>query len=121
MRSIVDALDEVAGPTTEIRASGGFARSAFWTQMLADVLGRPLTIPDAPQASAYGAAGLALIAIGVMKSLDDVAGIVPPGTGPAPTAGPREVYDRVYRMYLEIYWANTLLFAKVAQLQEDLE
>jgi gluconokinase len=121
MRSIVDALDEVAGPTTEIRASGGFARSGFWTQMLADVLGRPLTIPDAPQASAYGAAGLALIALGVMNSLDDVARLIPPGIGPTPATEAREIYDRVYRLYLEIYWANTPLFAKVAQLQEDLE
>ncbi|HLZ08314.1 MAG TPA: gluconokinase, partial [Chloroflexota bacterium] len=120
MRSIVDALDDVAGPTTEIRGSGGFARSPFWTQMLADILGRPLTIPDAPQASAFGAAGLALIALGVMKSLDDVARLVPPGIGPTPSAEARAIYDRVYRLYLEIYWANSPLFTKVAQLQEDL-
>ena len=121
IRSIVDALDEVAGPTAEIRASGGFVRSPFWTQMLVDVLGRPLTIPDAPQASAFGAAGLALIGLGVMKSLDDVARMVPPGIGPTPSAEARAIYDRVYRLYLEIYWANSALFGKVAQLQEDLE
>jgi gluconokinase len=121
MRSIVDALDEVAGPTREIRASGGFARSPFWVQMLVDVLGRPLTIPNAPQASSYGAAGLAMIGLGMLKTLDDVARIVPPGVGPTPVDSARAIYDRVYRLYLELYWANTPLFARVAQLQEDLE
>jgi gluconokinase len=120
MRSIIDALDEVAGPTTEIRASGGFARSPFWVQLLADVLGRSFSLPNAPQASAYGAAGLALIGIGALKTLDDVARVVQPGTGPSPVAEAHALYDRVYQLYLEIYWTNSTLFDKIAKLQEEL-
>jgi gluconokinase len=120
MRSIVDALDEVAGPTREIRATGGFTRSAFWRQMLSDVLDRSMLLTDAPQASAFGAAGLALIGIGALATLEDVARLVGVTSGPQPENALHAIYDRIYRIYFDIYWANQDTFAKVAELQEDL-
>jgi gluconokinase len=120
MRSIVDALDEVAGPTTEIRATGGFTRSEVWRQMLADVLNRPMLQTDAAQASAFGAAGLALIGIGALRDLADIAKLVHVSPGPIPDAATHQIYDRIYRIYFDIYWANQKTFTQVAELQEDL-
>jgi gluconokinase len=121
MRSIVEALDDVAGPSTELRAAGGFARSPFWLQLLTDILGRPMSIPDAPQASAFGAAGLAMIAVGVLSSLEDVARLVEAAPGPVPNSALHPLYSRIYDIYLELYWANQASFTKVAALQEDLD
>lgn len=120
MRSIIDAVDEVAGPATEVRATGGFTRSAFWTQLLADVAGRALLLPRSPQASAFGAAGLAFIATGALADLDDVARLVAvdPGPRPNPTLGP--IYQRLYDLYREVYWANQKGFAAIAELQKEL-
>jgi gluconokinase len=120
MRSIVDALDEVAGPTEEIRATGGFTRSEFWRQMLADVLNRPMVLTDAAQASAFGAAGLALIGVGALRDLNEVAKLVHVSPGPSPDSAAHQLYDRIYRIYFDIYWANQKTFAEVAELQEDL-
>jgi len=119
MRSIVDALDEAAGPTTEVRATGGFVRSEFWRQMLSDVLGRPMTIPQASQASAFGAAGLAMIGSGALASLEDVAHLIAVESGPTPSAERGALYDRLYRLYMEIYWANQDAFKQIAALQEE--
>ncbi len=119
MRSIVDAVDEVAGPVRQVRATGGFTRSAFWCQMLSDVLGRPLVRTSAPEASAFGAAGLALLAVGAMPTLEDVARLVEVEPGPTPDPDRHALYQRLYDLYLEIYWANQAAFAKIAAFQEE--
>jgi len=120
MKSIVEALDEVAGPTREIRATGGFTRSTFWLQLLADVLERPMRLAAAPQASAFGAAGLALIGIGALRDLDDVARLVKIEKGPSPDLAPRAIYRRLYQLYLDVYWANQKAFAEIATIQDEL-
>lgn len=120
MRSIIDAVDEVAGPAREVRATGGFTRSAFWLQLLADVAERPLLLPSAAQASAFGAAGLAFIAIGALRTLEDVAALVTVAPGPVPNAADAPLYRRLYGMYLDVYWANQKGFAAIAELQKEL-
>ena len=55
LASVRDAGNEVR----EIRATGGFARSDLWRQMLADALGMPVGFPAGHEGSAFGAALLA--------------------------------------------------------------
>lgn len=55
---------------TELRATGGFARSPFWRQLLADVLGTPIGFPASEQRSAAGAALLGHVALGHLRSVD---------------------------------------------------
>lgn len=120
MRSIVEALDEVAGPTREHRATGGFTRSPFWLQMLCDVVGKEMVLPSIEEASAFGAAGLALIGIGGAASLDEVARLVTVKPGPRPNRDNHARYDRLYRLYFEIYRANQQAFETIATLQDEL-
>ncbi len=47
LQSIRDAGNEVR----EIRATGGFARSPLWRQMLADVLGMDIQFPEGHEGS----------------------------------------------------------------------
>lgn len=50
-------LDAAYGPAREILASGGALHaSPVWAQLLADVLGQPLTLSTEPEATARGAA-----------------------------------------------------------------
>ncbi|HJR07795.1 MAG TPA: gluconokinase [Pyrinomonadaceae bacterium] len=68
---IARALDRFA-PAAEIRASGGaLAASPLWSQMLADVLARPLHLSTAREASSRGAALLALESLGAIDHLAD--------------------------------------------------
>jgi gluconokinase len=60
----------------ELRATGGFARSPFWRQLLADVLGTPIGFPAGEQGSAAGAALLGHVALGHLGSVDDAAALV---------------------------------------------
>ena len=70
---ICDALQEHA-PGAELRASGGaLRRSPAWARIIADVLGRPLTLSPVGEASSRGAVLLALEALGKIKDVADVA------------------------------------------------
>ena len=62
---------ESATPVREIIASGGALRNSHvFTRIVADALGRELTISDPPEASMRGAVLLALETIGKMKIAD---------------------------------------------------
>ena len=78
---ILDVLEELAGgPVDDIIAGGGFARSPFWLQMAADLLGRPLTVADNPESTAQGAALLAMKAMRRVATLDEAVAQLPAAT-----------------------------------------
>ena len=65
-------------PGAGLRASGGaLLRSPAWARIIADVLGRPITLSPVAEASSRGAVLLALEALGKIKDVADVA--APPG------------------------------------------
>jgi L-xylulokinase len=70
-RTHLDGLREVFTIERPVRVCGGGARSADWTQMLADVLDLPVEVTDASEAGTRGAALLAGIGTGVYADLDD--------------------------------------------------
>jgi gluconokinase len=72
LASMRDAGNEVR----EIRATGGFARSALWRQMLADALGAPIGFPAGHEGSAFGAALLGMQALGLVDGIDRAAELV---------------------------------------------
>ena len=66
-----DLLRKAVPDAKEVVASGGgFVNSAAWTQILADVLGRPVTLSAEPEASSRGAALLGMEALGWIRDLD---------------------------------------------------
>ena len=70
--SIAHALDVVA-PGARIIATGNALRSSrVWIQIMADVLGRPVALGSAAEASIRGAALLALEAVGTISTIEDV-------------------------------------------------
>lgn len=67
---IFDQINSVI-KVRDIVASGGALReSPVWTQIIADVLGRDLSLPDTHEASSRGAVLLALETIGKIEAID---------------------------------------------------
>ncbi|WP_433872363.1 FGGY family carbohydrate kinase [Saccharopolyspora sp. CA-218241] len=89
---------ETAGLTGEVSACGGGARSAAWSQIFADVLGRPLHVPHEEGVGARGAAMTAWDSLGepVDRQRWAQARRV---VQPHPSAV--EFYERGYREYLD--------------------
>lgn len=74
-----------------IGTGGALVRSRLWAQMFADVLGQPVTLCLEPEASARGAAIMALKAMGIWRTLTEH----PPRTGE--TLQPDEANHRYYQ------------------------
>ena len=71
--SILPAVEDLIGTTRTMKATGGFARSGLWRQMMADVFDREVVVPESFESSCLGAAILALYALGDVDSIEVVA------------------------------------------------
>lgn len=69
--AIRDCFADIGGQPQSIRLSGGGARSPFWSQMIADVTGIPLEVPEGTQFGTKGAALCAAVAIGDFDSIGE--------------------------------------------------
>ncbi len=70
-RLCFDYLDLLGAPVGgELRLTGGGAKSRYWCQLRADILGRPVTLPE----NAEAAVGMAVLAASAGRSLAEVAG-----------------------------------------------
>ncbi len=68
---IKDCLRAVAAvPPSELRITGGGAKGAFWSQLLADATGIPCVTLEIDEGPAYGAALLAGVGIGRWDSVE---------------------------------------------------
>lgn len=117
--SVAIALRDLAGPANEIYASGGFARSAVWRQILSDVTGKELLVPEVSEASALGAAVLALYATGHIKSFDEVKSWVHITHRHKPNCENSEVYLELYDMYERLYDKLEPEFSMISEFQRS--
>ena len=76
LHSILPAVESLVGTSRSIKATGGFARSGLWRQMMADVFDREVVVPESFESSCLGAAVLGLYALGRVDSLDVVRSMV---------------------------------------------
>jgi gluconokinase len=120
MRTIFEPMEEVAGRAEEIRIAGGFVNSPVWMQIVADVLGRRLTTVESPEASALGAAQLALRGAGLIDRFEALAPLVQTGRQLAPEAARQARYSRLYELYQRVYQRIRPEFAAIAALQAEL-
>lgn len=121
LRTVAEAVAATAdGPLREIRASGGFARSGALRQLMADIFGCPVTLADTEEASAIGAAMLALLALGEAGSLRGLAAAVHIVDRREPQIEAVRVYDRLYPVYRSLYDALAPAFADIAAYQRDV-
>ncbi|HEU4963026.1 MAG TPA: gluconokinase [Bacilli bacterium] len=119
--SVAVALRDLAGPAKDIRASGGFARSPLWRQILSDVMGRELLVPESYEASALGAAALALYAIGEMDDLSDIQAWIHIEHRHQPNLQNTEVYLELFYLYERVYRKLTDEFDIIAEFQRKGE
>jgi autoinducer 2 (AI-2) kinase len=70
LRANAEQAEASAGATASaVRMAGGLSRNAFFSQLLCDVLGRPLDVAATPEATALGAAICAGVGAGVFADL----------------------------------------------------
>lgn len=100
--AIVSLMKQAGEKPKEVRASGGFARSALWCQMMADMLGVPVRVPESVESSGLGAAQLGLYA------MDGCRGTIlrwneQKGSLYEPDLTNHKLYQRILPLYLNLY------------------
>ncbi|KZE66464.1 gluconokinase [Fictibacillus phosphorivorans] len=65
--ALVECMNE---PVTRIQATGGFARSELWRQMMSDIFDTEVSVPEVYESSCLGACILGLYATGQIQSFE---------------------------------------------------
>jgi len=105
-RRIMDNFEEHGLPLDRIVACGGIAeKSPLTMQLLADISGRTLYVPDSAEVPARGAALFGAVAAGAFR---DIGAAVEATQQPIthayePDPQARQTYERVYEIYRELY------------------
>ncbi len=100
-------------PLEAITLAGGGANSDVWCQIFADVMRRPIRqMADPIQVNVLGAAFIAFLGLGLI-ALDDVPRIVRHKAFYAPRPETREVYDRQFREFVELYRKNKKIYRRL--------
>lgn len=94
LRRNLDYLADHGQNVRSIVSAGGGTASGFWNQLKADVCGRDFRTSQEAEATCRGAAALALVAAGVIDSVDDTARLYQPATH---TFHPRDHAGRATR------------------------
>ncbi|WP_438433481.1 gluconokinase [Gorillibacterium sp. sgz500922] len=117
LHSVAAVLEELTGSGGEIRASGGFARSPLWRQMLADVLEKPVTVLDSVESSGVGAAYLGFWALGEFPDLAGIREWTRTAGAHEPDPNNREVYRELTGLYARLYQRLLPEFDAIAEFQ----
>lgn len=87
------------GPVTRIQATGGFARSDAWRQMMSDIFESEVVVPESYESSCLGACILGLYATGKIDSFEVVSEMI----GNTHKHTPNEEAVQEYRKLLPIF------------------
>ncbi|MFC5406660.1 gluconokinase [Cohnella soli] len=117
LASVAGALRDLAGETKEVRASGGFARSPLWKQMLADVLGMEVQVSEVTEASALASAALAMQGLGELGNWREIKAWIPIAERLEPNAHHAERYRELLEIHEELRGQLAGSFSAVARFQ----
>jgi xylulokinase len=117
LRDCLAIIEEQGVAVKQIRASGGGAKSAFWRQMQADVLGKSVVTMAADEGPAYGVALLAAVGAGEYKDVVEACDATIKTTGETKTnAQIKRRYDAGFPVYQKLYPALREDFRGIAAL-----
>jgi len=103
----------IGRPIESIRFSGGGALSNTWSQIHADVLGKPvLQVADPLNTTVRGAGLLALTAVGAVPP-EDLSALVPIENVFEPNPDHQAAYDKAFSHFLELFKKNKHTFGRM--------
>jgi len=100
---------------TQVRVSGGGARSHLWRQIIADIMGTELVTVNTTEGAAYGAALLAGVGSGIWPDVDTACASTITITGTTECSSSVAQYNRLYQTYRDVYPALRPTFQALAR------
>jgi gluconokinase len=100
--TVLLAMEERIGRPQKIQATGGFARSPVWRQMMADIFDQEVVVPESIESSCLGAVVLGLYSIGKTDSLGIVSKMVGATHEHKPIKENAEIYHQLLPIFIQI-------------------
>jgi gluconokinase len=110
LATVLDVLREQIAKPDRIRLSGGLTKAPFIRQLVADIFGCEAVLADQDEASAFGAAMMAAIALGTLRDDRAVAALLQPSHVHTPETQMTERYAAIFARYRDVVDANLPLF-----------
>jgi xylulokinase len=115
LRRILELISGAGLPMREVRSMGGAARSDLWLQIKADICALPMVRMQEEETAGLGCALLSAVALGDFPSVEKAArAMVRLGRRFSPRPENRQVYDRGFELYGELYRTLKPVFRKYA-------
>ncbi|WP_124066165.1 xylulokinase [Clostridium sp. E02] len=100
----LDAAEEAGANVQVLKAMGGSANSLLWTQIKADITGKPVAVLSSDTSTTMGAAILAGVGVGMYLNYEEAIQLtVKNKRYHVPNAKNKQVYDENYGIYLKLY------------------
>jgi gluconokinase len=120
-KSLFAVFTEMGLDVRQIVASGGFTQSELWLQIMADTLGRELSVPAWGETSVLAAAFWPFLSATGAGAISDIRNWVQFTRVQRPIAENMAVYGRIFPLYTGLYRSLTGTFEEIAQLQNELD
>jgi gluconokinase len=113
MAIVLDTVRSAGRAVREVRATGGFAHSPMWRQLLTDVLGVEVGFPAGSEGTGRGAGLLGLVALGRLDGLDAAGDMVGVAEVRRPDTGAAAVYAELRPLVDGLHDALAPAFARL--------
>lgn len=114
------ALIEVMNETpNEIKATGGFAKSEIWRQMMADIFDTQLSVPESYESSCLGACVLGMKALGEIDDFSIIEQMVGTTHEHQPDPNTVDIYQQLVKIFIKISRSLTESYSEIADFQRQ--
>ncbi|MGM9903794.1 gluconate kinase [Enterococcus sp. 10A9_DIV0425] len=105
---------------TEIRATGGFAQSLLFRQIMTDVLGQPIVFPKVKEASALGAVILGWQSLGQIIELSEAKRVIHLKVQVPVDVKAKNIYEKMYPLFVSTQQQLGHYYQEFADLRQVL-
>lgn len=116
--TVMLALQEVIGVPKQIQATGGFARSELWRQMMADIFDQEVVVPESFESSCLGAIVLGMYALGEIDDFSIMSEWVGSTHSHQPNPENVDVYQDLMAIYIRVARALENEYGLIADFQQ---
>lgn len=104
VRALCERLDEQSGSADQVILAGGGAKSRLWTQIRADIFGKPIRLPQTLEATNLGSALLAAVGLGLYSDFQEAAQeMIRMGPVVEPNQDNQSRYQDLYETFCEFH------------------
>lgn len=103
MFSVYEAITRLNNNVKQIKANGGYIKSDIWLKIQADIFNKEIAVAGIGEATVFGAAYTAMVAVGALKGFNQILPEMQPIKVIKPNTENTEIYKNSYNLFRDLY------------------